>query len=428
MVTVQLSPGAGPPKVSGPILKSFNEIKDFEKRLPQHRLTTTPETGFNGRVFLAWNEMWGLGLNNQLDNRLMLSHLSFLANRSYVFNDVMFGEHWDSGVWHPLNTFISGPTAGGPLPPALEAFSIPRAIRRDIWEKHCPLERRIILNVHDVNEELGLHKNSEGREILERWAEKLREMPDECVELGPHEKHIFDFDLWGTSRILSLYPSFATSPIMTSFRFSNVVLNAVERNTPVVTGISELDHSSAGNAYSTTLAIHVRRGDFDEHCINMATWAPGYNSWNLIPSLRDKYSRPPLDLNAPEHKELLDEFMRHCWPDMQDIVERVKDIKVQYEIQGGKIDGIYVMTNGKDPWLGELKSILITGVSGIKRVMASRDITLETPPEKLASQAVDMEVAARAGLFLGNGFSSMSANIVLLRLLRGLAADTCRLW
>ncbi|KIJ48983.1 hypothetical protein M422DRAFT_28287 [Sphaerobolus stellatus SS14] len=292
MVTVQLSPGAGSPKVSRPILESFNEIKDFEKRLPQHRLTTTPETGFNGRVFLAWNEI---------------------------------------------------------------SFSIPRAIRRDIWEKHCPLKRRIILNVHDVNEELGLHKNSEGREILERWAEKLREMPDECVELGPHQKQIFDFDLWGTFRILSLYPSFATSPIMTSVRFSNVVLNAVERNTPVVTGISELDHSSAGNAYSTTLVIHVRRGDFDEHCINMATWAPGYNSWNLIP-------------------------------------------------------------------------ILVSGVSGIQRVMASRDITLETPPEKLASQAVDMEVAARAGLFLGNGFSSISANIVLLRLLRGLAADTCRLW
>ena len=27
------------------------------------------EGAFNGRVFLSWNELWGLGLNNQLADR-----------------------------------------------------------------------------------------------------------------------------------------------------------------------------------------------------------------------------------------------------------------------------------------------------------------------------------------------------------------------
>lgn len=93
--------------------------------------------------------------------------------------------------------------------------------------------------------------------------------------------------------------------------------------------------------------------------------------------------------------------MEHCWPDIDGIVKRVRVVKEEYE---GKIDGVYVMTNGKYPWLGELKDALMKG-GRIKRATSSRDIELHSGAEKLAGQAVDMEIAARAGLFIGNGVS-----------------------
>jgi len=127
-------------------------------------------------------------------DRLMLSHLAYLSNRSYVFHDVMFGNDYDTGVWNPLNTYISGPTAGGPFPPSLEALNTPRAIRRDIWKKHCPDGKRKFLDVKTVNKQLGIDEETEGIVILEKWAEMLRDMKEECVEVNSDSAQLFDFE------------------------------------------------------------------------------------------------------------------------------------------------------------------------------------------------------------------------------------------
>jgi hypothetical protein len=103
----------------------------------------------------------------------------------------MFGEEWESGVWHPLNTFISGPTAGGPFPPS--ARSSPRAISKDYWNNICPYERRVLLDVDTINRELNFPNNPDGLVMLQRWAEKLTAMSEPCVEILYTSKHIIDF-------------------------------------------------------------------------------------------------------------------------------------------------------------------------------------------------------------------------------------------
>jgi hypothetical protein len=103
----------------------------------------------------------------------------------------MFGEQWEGGVWHPLNTFLSGPTAGGPFPPS--ASSSPRAVSIEYWSKICPSERRIVLDVDAVNRELDFPQDPDGVLVLERWAEKLKAIPESCIEIPYTSKHIIDF-------------------------------------------------------------------------------------------------------------------------------------------------------------------------------------------------------------------------------------------
>lgn len=431
-ITITMESSEGMLSSSGRVQTSFSEIRNYENSLPQHDLDVTSGNGFNGRVFMSWNEIWGLGLNNQLDDRLLLSHLAFLSNRSYVFNDVMFGPDWDKGKWYPLNTFISGPTAGGQIPSFLDAVSAPRSISRDFWQKACPIEKRTVLSVAQVNNELGITDSSTGIDILEKWARKLRDMQQECVEVESTSSHIFDFNLFGDVRLLSLYPSLCTSPIMSGFRFSNAVLGAVERNTPLITGSSPPSFPSPSpktNAYTKTLAIHLRRDDFQDHCTQLARFGTGYNGWNLLPRLPDKYRRPDMDLLNPQNQAHLREFMSHCWPDIDKIVKQVRKVKKQYESSKlGVLDTVYILTNGDREWVAHLKDSLLKARLGFERVSSSLDINLITPPEKRAAQAVDMEMGVRSAVLIGNGFSSMTANMVLLRLLRGRSAETCRFW
>lgn len=148
------------------------------------------------------------------------------------------------------------------------------------------------------------------------------------------------------------------------------------------------------------LAIHIRRGDYGPHCHKMATYASGYNSWNLLPSLPDVFNPPN---NIEEGSEAFEEFMRHCWPSIEDIVRRVRDVKLDYEARGGKLRSIYVLTNGKQPWIDTLSEHLLMSGMGWERVTSSLDLTFISEPEKLVNQAVDMEIARRAEVFIGNG-------------------------
>jgi len=121
---------------------------------------------------------------------------------------------------------------------------------------------------------------------------------------------------------------------------------------------------------------------------------------------------------------------------------------------------VYIMTNGDREFLNQLKSALLSDAqrSALRidnkliaedananstngsssqydydfvwswdEISTSRDMDIgwET---KYVAQAMDMYVGQRAEVFIGNGFSSLTANVVLLRTVAGVEPWRTRFW
>lgn len=217
---------------------------------------------------------------------------------------------------------------------------------------------------------------------------------------------------FGSPESLSLWPTFSTSPVVTGFKWSATVLSALERNVPLIAGRSLSKHTSRD--LENVLALHLRRGDFESHCTHMTKYASGYNSWNLLPELPDRYI--PVDTPSIEDPRDIAEFMRHCWPSINDIVRRAQQVKNDHEMLGlPRLDAVYVLTNGDKKWVAELKTALLESRSEWKTVTTSHDLSLKEGPERLAAQTIDMAIASDVGSLIGNGvsvaFTSFQINV-----------------
>ncbi|TCD62115.1 hypothetical protein EIP91_007469, partial [Steccherinum ochraceum] len=62
-----------------------------------------------------------------------------------------------------------------------------------------------------------------------------------------------------------------------------------------------------------------------------------------------------------------------------------------------------------------------------EKIATRRDLTLDWE-QTFVSQAVDMLVGQRAQVLIGNGFSSMTSNIVTLRMANGFPPASNRFW
>jgi len=123
-----------------------------------------------------------------LRGSLLMSHLAYMANRSFVFEDYVWSHLpfpytlYDFAlrpVRIPLNAFISGPTAGGPMPHS-------EAISAEFWESVCPPKMRHFISSKDGPD------TADGQEIIEWWVHRLKDVQDECVEIDFTQKIIFD--------------------------------------------------------------------------------------------------------------------------------------------------------------------------------------------------------------------------------------------
>lgn len=152
------------------------------------------------------------------------------------------------------------------------------------------------------------------------------------------------------------------------------------------------------------LTLHVRRGDFNEHCYNLAHWGAVYNGFNSFPEFKDRF-----DISLPEdtpNNEREAIYLKHCYPSVEEIVSRVMDIKSSAKAQKKSIRRVYIMTNGSNEWVDELKAALWAATSDWEAggVVSSRDLRLSWE-EKFVAQILDMYVAERAQVFVGNGVS-----------------------
>ncbi|KAJ6557061.1 hypothetical protein DFH09DRAFT_548652 [Mycena vulgaris] len=398
---------------------TYTALRQWEAALPQHNLSLPFPEGRTGRYVKFSNQVRVLGWNNCFNEVLMNAHLAYVSGRAYVFQDYYWShEHyqWPKEKWvsvtprTPLNAIVSGPVAGGPFEVDDPA---PRAVSEAWFDVVCPRRERRYINTRDVKPAVA---NAEGIAVLTHWQTLLQNAPERCIEIVEASAkedsfpQTFDLGLWGSPRLLSLWPSFAASPISRLLGPAPIVRAAVERNAFLFLPRGPRPpHPAPRDPAARMLALHLRRGDYEGHCRGMEYMDLPFYSWNLFPHLPDRFTpEPGVDGKGAR-------FLARCWPDADGVVRKAAGARADYLAYAGAngtLDVMYLLTNERSAWIDGLKGAL--RADGWT-VATSQDLVLDTEQTDV-SMAVDMEIARRAAVFVGNGWSSFTSNIVYQRL------------
>ncbi|KAH9960233.1 hypothetical protein BGW80DRAFT_1464419 [Lactifluus volemus] len=326
--------------------------------------------------------------------------------------------------------FHSGPVAGDPFPSSVDA---PPAVVPEFFNEVCP--NPTIIDSTEING--GLSEPSAAT-TLQAWIDKLEKTEDGCVEIKEHSGQIFDLWLIGTSkRLLDIWPSLVISPILTHISWSPLVTAALAANAPIIHPAlsnatpSDFAPSSAPTPLSGLLALHIRRGDYLEHCKDFANWSTRFMGFNEFRGLPDRFLPPAVHSRGHAQPEELARYRVHCFPEIDQIVSRVRDVRASL-LPTTTLRRVYMLTNGRPEWLQELKNVLqedawIQGMDEWEHIGTSRDLQLAREQQHNL-QAVDMAIAQRSEVFLGNGFSSLTSNVVMLRAAQGTEWNKTRFW
>ncbi|KAJ7136712.1 hypothetical protein C8R44DRAFT_608345 [Mycena epipterygia] len=346
-----------------------------------------------------------------MEEIILDAYLAYSAHRAYVFDNYTWQrEGPEISDWNgkpipariPLSVFLSGPIIGG----STHNKDVPRAVSREYFFSVCPESERVVLDTRTIQDTLS--QDATVSQIVERWVRELNSIESPCVELARNSPALFSYSITNTMRVLDVFPALSQSPILSNFGWSALILEGFNDNLNYFVHPSEYDSLSPLETYITPLkgliAVHVRRGDYETWCHNAYANRMSFTGFNSFPSLPDKYTPP-----RPGSKGDEDRTRKHCLPSISEIVDKVLSVTQPH------IKRVYVMTNAPRPWLSDLKLALNTAHHWSEGVGTSRDLELSWEG-KFVAEAVDMHVGQRAEKFIGNGFSSLTSNIVLLRM------------
>ncbi|OCH92998.1 hypothetical protein OBBRIDRAFT_790721 [Obba rivulosa] len=413
-----------------------------ELALPQHNVDLPFPEGRDGRYLWMPNHVHASGWGNAMQELLLNSYLAYKSGRAFVFDNYTWnhdGSDYTNFNGHlipsrvPLSALISGPAVGGPFPADDPA---PRAVAKEYWDAVCP--EPTVISSDEVTRTLEVDASAET--ILEAWVARLNASEARCIEIARDSEQIFPIWVFGSTRVLDIFPGLAASPILRDFAWSELVQSALSANLPVVAPpsvwssllarlpllqwLSRPAHDGAiPERLDGLLVLHVRRGDFADHCLHLSKWSSDWNGFNKWEGLPDTFAPPPgggWGENTPENTAL---YMQRCYPTIDQIVERVEEMRSTRAGRG--LRGVYVMTNAKERWIEGLKERLHE--KGWTWVRSSRELRLSWE-QKYVAQSVDMMIGERAQMIIGNGFSSLTSNIVMMRMARGLPIDSNRFW
>lgn len=300
---------------------------------------------------------------------------------------------------------------GGEWP---EGDSTPISVVKEYWDKICPEEERLFIDPRQVDDwKLG---NLMASDLVARWKKRLDETPGRCVEvdreafqtgtfwfvdlllfISPTSLTLRHDRIFGNAEhLLEFWPAYSTSPILTQFRWSPLVESGFMKNYGLISSTKPAVHPY--HTIPGLLALHIRRGDYREHCSNLAGGGALFNAFNSFPQFVDKFELPP-NRTGELTKEVMNHYLPACLPSIQQIVTKVTEVR---KTEAGKgLRNIFIMTNGARDWVTELKEAL-RETGGWDLISSSRDMQLDWE-QKYIAQSVDMLIGERAQVFVGNG-------------------------
>ncbi|KAL6307747.1 hypothetical protein BKA93DRAFT_727123 [Sparassis latifolia] len=411
----------------------YSDYHQRELQLPQHNLSLPFPEGRHGKYFWVGNHARSSGWGNVMQELLLIHYLTYRSGRTLVFDNYTWNEDGsDYSDYNgklipsriPLTALIQGPTVGAPY---ITEAGLPRSVKKEFWDQVCPSP------VTMMNEDLRdkIEGGLSAKKMVDKWAEVLTATDEPCIQIPRHSWSIFDIYTFGDPNLLlDVWPEFSKSPILTEFGWSPLVERAFDVNRLVFAPFNRKAPYLTGAPFTTSaeryaplpglLALHIRRGDFKQHCHDLAEWRSSYTGYNSFPDLPDKFVVP----TDPTTEARLPLYLQNCYPTIREIVQRVQEVRATPAGRG--LMYIYIMTNGDTAWVDQLKRALrATGVWA--NIASSRDLVVNHE-ERYVKHAVDMLIGQRAQVFVGNGFSSMSGLIVMLRMANGLSADSNRFW
>ncbi|EKM48643.1 uncharacterized protein PHACADRAFT_266233 [Phanerochaete carnosa HHB-10118-sp] len=419
-----------PEPVPEPLPPLYPEYHRAELALPQH----DPRRPFEGGRKYMWvaDHTYQSGFGNFMQDMIMNAQLVYETGRSYVFDNFTWdrdgpeyaqfgGKTIPSRI--PLSALISGPIVGGPFG---DNDPTPRAVVKEYWDQICP--NKTIIRADEIRKLHG--EGADARKILDTWVDYIKDIDDPCLEVERYSGSIFHVFMFGTpNEIMPVWPTFSQSPILQLFGWGQLAHTAFETNrhlfspapliAPYVTSPTCPNCVDPYARLDGLLALHIRRGDFMEHCPNLGNWGAGFSAFNSFPSFPDLWVPP-----EGEHEQRMAVYLRRCLPTIEQIVEKVEQVRAGSASEG--LRHVYIMSNGDREWLADLKAALLNAHDW-ELVATSRDLVL-TPEQRYTSHTLDMLIGERAQVLIGNGFSSMTSNIAMLRMARQQPSDTTRMW
>jgi hypothetical protein len=242
------------------------------------------------------------------------------------------------------------------------------------------------------------------------------------LEVRPHQRSYLAF----TDLIWSYLASPAINPVWPSFqkyltnhfRWSDEVLAIVDRAQAELRLKSKL--TSVSLEREPYMALHLRRGDFEDHCKTLAERHEGTTTWTTLPFLQSTMLPPSLDTSNATS------IMQHCYPNLYRILDAVSHqarshphLRTLHVLHDGAWDHPFVFLQYYK--LAEaLKNTAWAEGQGwtngpMVRVTHSGDLPIARG-ERDWTVCVDVELGRRAEVFIGNGYSSLSTQVIALRL------------
>ncbi|KAF8529730.1 hypothetical protein BU17DRAFT_73045 [Hysterangium stoloniferum] len=411
----------------------YKDIYEMEKNLPQHDLELPFPEGKTGRYVVFSNQIYQLGWNNVLNELLLCTHLAWRTKRAYVFQNYMWKKDffpWSvpSAPYTPLNALIAGPTAGGPWS---STDNSPRSISLIWWDKVCPEED---IGYIDAATAKNPVRGKDAKAVMDYWVKLFNDMPQRCIYVRPGSgddfPQTFDVKTVSTPLILPLLEEFRNSPVSRLLHTPPLVNSAIRRNEHILFPQNTVSHFTR---YAGMMAIHVRRGDYVDACQHLADWNNTFYMWNLLPDLPDPFNpggpvegHDEVGKNTPENYVL---FKKRCYPSEEALITKITESKRDWESGEGRgaapLTTLYILTNANKQWMDAFRTRMID--EGWNNVATTSDLTLDSE-QTAVSMAIDMDIARRAAVLIGNGWSSMTSNIVHRRLVDGHPYSSVRFW